>query len=326
MNLKPQIENQLSLAQQIYSVLFQFKRKGIAQNACQGIDCPFCMNPHLDKIEKFVNQNKKIKLILPAFPGKSPNPNKVLSHLPDMAEKLALTFLNELCLQVQEIYSPGMELIICSDGRVFSDVVGINETLLTEYQIEIAQIIVKFSLSNLKTFNLDDVFHETSFAEMRSRLMEKFGKSLNHLKDQISNGKNIHSTIEEQQLNYMYRGITRFLYEDSIGIDKNISNSQLQKRARKNSYEVILRSNAWSDLLEEIYPDAIRLSIHPQVCGSKKMGIRLIADESWITPWHGVAVETKDGFFLFKKSQAEKMGARLVMGVRNRPSHYELRS
>jgi len=68
----------------------------------------------------------------------------------------------------------------------------------------------------------------------------------------------------------------------------------------------------------------VRLSIHPQTCGAKKLGIRLVGNESWMTPWHGVAVESKKGYVLLKRSEAEALGAKLIYAADGRDSHYQL--
>lgn len=60
-------------------------------------------------------------LCLPAFPFKSPNTqSKVLGKLPDKGEEFALAHLNGLCLAVKDIYEPGAELVIISDGLVYN--------------------------------------------------------------------------------------------------------------------------------------------------------------------------------------------------------------
>ena len=87
-----------------------------------------------------------------------------------------------------------------------------------------------------------------------------------------------------------------FFFEDSLSPGQTKSRTALQKKSKARAYEVIRRSNAWSNFLEELFPEAIRLSIHPQNCGARKLGIQLLGTESWLTPWHCVAVETKDGF------------------------------
>lgn len=122
----------------------------------------------------------------------------------------------------------------------------------------------------------------------------------------------------------MYCGITRFLVEDASFPGQTKSRSAIQKECKGKAYEVMRRSNAWSELIARRFPDAVRLSIHPQVCGSKKLGIRLVGTESWMTPWHGVAVKKSEGFILLKRTVAESLGARLVFSANGRPSHFEL--
>lgn len=72
-----------------------------------------------------IEHGKPIRMVLPAFPAKSPSRDKTLSHLPDHGEELALRNLNELCKRIGQIYEPGARIVICSDGRVFADVVRI---------------------------------------------------------------------------------------------------------------------------------------------------------------------------------------------------------
>ena len=100
-------------AKNILAKVMQFRRMVETENTCSAT-CTNCHKPHLDKVVTAIMQGKKISFVLPAFPGKSPNPAKVLGHLPDMAEKQALKFLNSLCKKIQKIYEPGAEVIICS--------------------------------------------------------------------------------------------------------------------------------------------------------------------------------------------------------------------
>ena len=87
---------------------------------------------------------------------------------------------------------------------------------------------------------------------------------------------------------------------------------------------MIQRSNAWSNYLEIKFPDAVRLSIHPQSCGSKKIGIMLLAcDNIWATPWHRIAVLQGEKHVLMKRVEAEKIGAKPVY-INDRFSHYAI--
>lgn len=317
-------ESAMEMARKILAEVMIFRRVPKSIRSCKYTECQKCALPHLPKIISAVENKKPVTFVLPAFPGKSPNPEKVLGPLPDHAERLSLHFLGTLCQQIKKFYTPGIKVILCSDGRVFSDVVGMKESHVTAYQVELDRLIKKMTPSCLSIFNLDDFYKEHNFAQMRDELMKRYGNSLDFLKHKIRNGAKPSANPDEQEANLMYRGITRFLFEDAIYTGQTKSRTAIQTESRSKAYEVIRRSNAWSQLIKEYFPDAVRLSIHPQTCGSKKLGIRLIGNESWMTPWHGVAVESKNGYVLLKRSEAEALGAKLIYSSDGRSSHYQL--
>lgn len=68
-----------------------------------------------------IERRAPIRMILPAFPFKSPNSrDKVLGTLPDFGEELALAHLNGLCQNITEVYAPGADVYISSDGLVYN--------------------------------------------------------------------------------------------------------------------------------------------------------------------------------------------------------------
>jgi L-tyrosine isonitrile synthase len=320
----PDRNSAAKMAKRILTEVMIFRRVPESSDSCSNVDCQKCVSPHLPKVISSVKNNKPVTFVLPAFPGKSPNTEKVLGPLPDQAERLSLHFLDNLCQRIKNFYTPGVKIILCSDGRVFSDVVGMKENHVTAYQIELDRLIEEMSFSNISTFNLDDFYEELNFIQMRDELMKRYGNSLDFLKHKIRNGAKPSASPDEQEANRMYCGITRFLFEDAMHTGQTKSRSAIQKESRSKAYEVIRRSNAWSTLISEHFPKAVRLSIHPQTCESKKLGIRLIGNESWMTPWHGVAVESEKGYVLLKRSEAEALGAKLIFAPDGRCSHYQL--
>lgn len=78
-------------------------------------------NGFLSVIARYVAKGERIQACLPAFPFKSANKvYKVLGSLPDKAEELALDRLNTVCLRIQEIYAPGAQIVIISDGITYN--------------------------------------------------------------------------------------------------------------------------------------------------------------------------------------------------------------
>jgi L-tyrosine isonitrile synthase len=83
------------LARRILDVVYELRNV---------IDCPLTGQQHLTggdnyqvaRIDRFIARGEPIHFVLPAFPAKSPNPEKTLGRLPDYGEVLALLGLNGL--------------------------------------------------------------------------------------------------------------------------------------------------------------------------------------------------------------------------------------
>ncbi len=89
------------------------------------------------------------------------------------------------------------------------------------------------------------------------------------------------------------------------------SKSQRRKHAANVAKKMVGRNEAYSNLVEDLFPFEIRLSIHPH-SNVKKFGFNLVHCESlWRTPWHSVTVRRGDGSYeLMLKSQALELGFR----------------
>ena len=158
-------------AENILRDLFRFRRLLPGAGSCETVPCPQCMALHLPKVQQAMAQGMPLTLVLPAFPAKSANLKKVSGPLPDFGEELALRFLQDRCDAVAKSYAPGAELIICSDGRVFSDIVGVNDDDVTAYRLALVDMIARCNLNSISVFDLDDICTETDFDQMRIWLM-----------------------------------------------------------------------------------------------------------------------------------------------------------
>src|SRR5687767_2994259 len=131
--------NTQTIAHKILEIISELRNvtatEANAESAAEGLSY------HLGKIEALVARNAVIELVLPAFPAKSANPEKTTGTLPDLGELLAMRRLEALCVKIEEIYAPGARVVICSDGRVFSDLVGVTDADVTAYGQEIARMI-----------------------------------------------------------------------------------------------------------------------------------------------------------------------------------------
>ncbi|MFJ7071223.1 L-tyrosine/L-tryptophan isonitrile synthase family protein [Streptomyces sp. NPDC098781] len=269
--------------------------------------------PHqLRRIDHFVRADEPVVLTLPGFPCKSPNPAKVLGHLPDQGERLSLTFLHRLCGEIERIHAPGARVIICSDGHVFGDLIHVPDDRVDAYSDALRALIRDADLHRLTVFDLRDVLGDRSHDAKRAHVHEQYAPTPEALRAEVRS---------ENHTLALYRGITRFLVDDTA--DFTGTRSALQRECRRRAYGVIQRSRAWGALIAEHHPRAVRLSIHPQPVGDPKFGIRLLdAPDAWTTPWHSAALRRTDGTWtLMPRARAERLG-RLVHRD-GRPSHFE---
>jgi len=311
----PPDREQTQLAVDILRQLFTHRRLQADTGTCVRNPCEQCFALHLPKVRRFVAANEPIHFLLPAFPAKSPNPQKVLGRLPDMAEETALRFLEGVSDELKHVYSPGARISICSDGRVFSDLVGVTDEDVSNYSVELRLMMERISARALDFFSMEDLFDVEDHATMREQLVIHYADSLAAIENRAHQHEH-HRTL--------FNGIQRFLFEDRLGVGTTKSRNQVRNECKDLAYQVIRRSDGWSRLLSDCFPTALRLSIHPQGPHSDKIGILLgEANDSWLTPWHGVAVNQQDKFTLMRRHEAEALGAKIVERE-GRPSHYQL--
>lgn len=303
------------LANQILQTLFRYRRLLPEAGACATYPCERCFAPHLPKLRRAIQAGERLHLLLPAFPAKSPSPLKTLGTLPDMAEEQALRFLQKICTEITALYPPGVRLTICSDGHVFSDLVGVSDADVSLYGDTVRDMIAAQQTDSLETFSMEDLYEGADYAAMRHHLGLHYAEPLEEIEARIR-------ALPQQQTHF--NGIHRFLYEDTLGVETKKSKTQLRKEAKERAYHVIRRSDAWGRLLAECFPTALRLSIHPHPPHGDKIGILLgEADDAWLTPWHSVAVKLPSGFQLMPRQKAEELGAQPVV-MHGRPYYYEL--
>ena len=267
----------------------------------------------LPKLHYYISQGLPIHLILPAFPAKSPNHHKVLGTLPDLGEEIALTFLQSLCDDIRQVYAPGARLSICADGRVFADLVQVSDADVSAYNEALKALIQRLGTPDLDVVNLEDLLATDSFDQARAWIVAQYGEPLAELKARVR---------DTDHARAMFNGIHRFVSEDGQALAPEKSKSRVKGESKEVAYEVIQRSNAWTRLLAQEFPHAVRLSIHPQHPHSDKIGLRITrAQDDWLTPWHGVVLLRANDYVLLKRHQAEETGAVLVEKD-GRPSHF----
>ena len=73
-----------------------------------------------EKVKSNVAENAPVSMVLPAFPWKNPNRDKVLGPDPDLGDELGLSRLNDLCQEISNVYPYGARITLICDGPVYN--------------------------------------------------------------------------------------------------------------------------------------------------------------------------------------------------------------
>ena len=265
-----------------------------------------------EKVGYYVGNREAVRFCLPAFPCKSSNRDKVANTGPDGAEFEALSTLYTFAILVKEVYSPGCIIEIVSDGHVFSDCVGTDDAVVTEYthQLEGMASSVQGQLfratgkdyDGLVTFQgLHDIlfprkwtrmFYRSEFAEVEQ--VHHPVTTMRTPRDDDNRGLLLHScsacheSLEnvvhkdaKSSLTLLYRGFSRFMLDDLSfhpdGRDK--SKTQRKRLSEKVALEMMRRNQAYSHLVELVMPRHVRLSIHAHNNSGPKFAVSLLPND-----------------------------------------------
>jgi L-tyrosine isonitrile synthase len=301
------------LAEQLLDFVFRFRRLASTSDPCAERPCAECFARHRDKVTGFLDRGEPVHFVIPAFPAKSRSTKKVLGPLPDLGEAVAVDFLQSFCDQVGHFYPPGARITICSDGHVFCDLLGIPDGAVAAYRAELRRVILATGGGSIDLYSLGDAFQTGDYQLLRTLLVERYGTPVERIRER---------TRQELAARSLFNGIHRFLVEDEAALRPDVSRTRLRAECKDRAYRVIQRSNAWSALVAETFPHALRLSIHPQPSHGDKIGFHLIRTaDNWLTPWHGVVLDDGRRLTLVRRSDAEAMNATVVWR-NSRPSHF----
>ena len=257
--------------------------------------------PLLTKMAEKMKAKEEFLFILPAFPAKSPSPEKTQGDLPDLGEVVALQNLQKMCDRLSKINPAGARIVICSDGRVFSDVVNVTDEKIDKYNEGISSIISEYNLSSLSVFAMDDLYPLKRPEELREILLDFYAMTSEEVRELV---------LSDENYRKLFNGIHRFLFEDELAIRSECSRNRLYKETKLKAYELLRRSDAWSNLLNDHFANCLRLSIHPHPVTHEKFGIKLVPGPGkWATPWHNVIVKKGNSFELMHKKDVQKLGS-----------------
>ncbi|KAH8728392.1 Pyoverdine/dityrosine biosynthesis protein-domain-containing protein [Phaeosphaeriaceae sp. PMI808] len=277
-------------------------------------------------VERSVKNNEAVKMVLPAFPFKSPNRvDKTLGSLPDLGEELALQHLNGLCESIKEIYDPGATVTITSDGLISS---AVRDTIVEKGlkyvdTLHIIDILGTYKEKGEDLTREEYLLHAGCYCR---ELVAMYAPKEFDSREAVRTDKDICLT---------YKVYVKFLTKDLAHskLYKELQNtSNPKKRFKKEieqlAYKMINCGKAtFAAAIASSCKSYVRLSIHPSI-GETKLSVPLIPPPEGaplMTPWHASVVVGVDGSFRLAHADAVRDTHDLVL--RNgQPYHWRERS
>ncbi|KAF4208138.1 hypothetical protein CNMCM8927_001157 [Aspergillus lentulus] len=242
-----------------------------------------------------VKKREPVRMILPAFPFKSPNArDKVLGVMPDLGEELALYHLNGLCENIGRVYEP--------------DILGVPDETVWEYGEALRRMAVEKELRHVKFIRLFELLEHpwiplTSAEQAKSYYLAHAQCLRRELMYRFED-RNFDADAAIRSDNdtcLTYRGYIKFLTKD---LAPQMDTQYTSKKARaahiaQIARSMIVRGKMFAAAIKANRADYVRLSIH-ESNGAKKLSISLVPQVRGAlgyTPWHSSIAVGADGTF-----------------------------
>ncbi|KAI2620438.1 Pyoverdine/dityrosine biosynthesis protein-domain-containing protein [Hypoxylon sp. NC1633] len=306
-----------------------------------------------DRVDHFTSKDLRLEFCLPAFPCKSSNTNKITGKDPDRGEQLALERLHGFVEAIEQVYDAGAKFWIISDGHVFSDCIGVDDQDVDSYGQKLIEMnhsiaLQKGNPDRVGFKSLIDLFGLWTGSGEKPSWLPELTRNLQSITPPIDHHVETKKTLEAELCRCilmagcqsqrsvlreriesqdaatlaLYRGFSRFMLEDLElhPLTQSMTRSKQKKLSSNVAFEMIMRNQAYSNLVELLFPNHIRLSIHAHNNAGPKFGIQLFdpatvrAVESLSpsgslmtsrdllhipTPWHNSVVEIRGSKMLY---------------------------
>ncbi|KAJ5748036.1 Pyoverdine biosynthesis [Penicillium nucicola] len=288
-----------------------------------------------DKLKVDIAANQPITMVLPAFPWKNPNQDKVLGDGADLGDELGLARLNHLCEEISTVYPYGARLILICDGPVYNDLVGVPVSDYYDYGIQLRDIAHDNRFSSIHFIRLMDLLglgdgekvSKSDYLRLvpicRERLMSApFFDPTFDIDKELKINPDTKTTYES----YLSR-----ISEDlkwAKGLDPAVVSDPVlyATEVSKMAKTMINRLIAYEAVISATLGKHVRLSIHPSV-GRNKISIPLLCQGDLFgdMPWHASVAVLSNGEIVTGHAREFRKLYEVVMKY-DRPYYFRERS
>lgn len=236
------------------------KTKSIAYNIYNILD-KYRKNPEnikydgsiiIQKIEKIVSQGLSLKIVLPAFHGKSNNRDFVISHLPDYGDYLCVNTLSELYKELTVLY-PNIEILLLHEGHFHADVCLFGDDRdVSVYIKQFRKLISPYTF--IKSYCINELINTgISYDDKRKYFLEKYCPTIQEIETLIQNTNRIKS---------LYLAYKKLYYEKTVDDGKNtLSCKDLRAYSKNRSILQLRKYVGFGKLLNETFANDIFIKL-----------------------------------------------------------------
>ncbi|GAA5645648.1 L-tyrosine/L-tryptophan isonitrile synthase family protein [Vibrio proteolyticus] len=264
------------------------------------------------QISDCVTQRKPITLLLPAFPCKTNNLDKVLGHLPDLGEYRVLRKFIQAIRDIQSVYSPGVMLYIFSDYHTFSDYIHVDLEHHYRYSDGLRNMVENMNASDcVKIINFEHfpAFDDLNEYQYFSGLKQRFG-------DPAYEQDFARLKQHDHAMHCTYLGLKKFMHQDQKHVLVTLSHKARRERLSEMAKGMMVQGRALDNFLNAYFSHAIRLSIHEHPMQGHKYSLFLFEERAFKTPWHTcVLFDARRGEFVIDTQQQHRQQEGVIVPV-----------
>ena len=252
-----------------------------------------------DKIERSIAAGEPIRVVIPSFPGRPSSPLTHLRVQPDLSEAYAFVLLHRISLLVRSVHEPGAHFVILLDGKAYNPFYGYTAESEHQYPRDLQALVDALGVRESVSFvDLQDLIDERAdeFAATREEVLpevtEHWDDPDNSFRDELVESMSLGTNTVAINA----AAVQLLKWTDVPGAPDLIREMReaVAERARATAfaYMVLLVTLRRMDLIDRVFPDAVRGTVHPKL---GQYSPRLVHPETTIAPWHGVALVRGDG-------------------------------
>lgn len=254
-----------------------------------------------ERIDSFIATSQPIRFAMLGLPFKSINKrDKVLGDMPDLGEELTIKNFETFNNAIKQIYAPGINIRVASDGYMFNDILGVKNETVNIYKAVTTEYRTN---STVDIIDINDFFTGNDAEANRNKIMQQFGYTWERMEQEI---------LFNPDVQMLYKSMIRFM-EEEIAAKDFASGNQRHKEAKRLTREMMLRNEAYNQLVRKELADHIRLSMHPSVNNGYKYSYKLIpGTNTKHSPWHAAIVMRQNEAITMHKADAVAAGYKLI--------------